>query len=76
MAVNSIIHGDKNEENIEVSEQCNIEIESNKTKKDEDNDDVVRITNDNLARPQCGTSEEPNQPLDDTNGVVVFDLET
>ena len=70
------IYGGKNEENIEVTEHCNIERESNKTKKVEDNDEVIEKAKDNLGRPQCGTSEEPNQPLDVTTDVVVFDLET
>jgi hypothetical protein len=69
-------HGGKNENNIEVTGQSNSEIESNKTKKDDDNDHVIEITNENLERQQCRNSKEPNQPLDVRNDVVVIDLET
>ena len=68
--------GGKNENNIEVAEQCNIEIESNKTKQDDDNDHVIQITKETLEQEQAENSTEPNQTLDVTNDVVVIDLET
>ena len=69
-------HGGKNENNIEVAEQCNTEIESNKTKKDDANDQVIQITEDAVEQEQSGNSTKPNQILDVTNDVVVIDLET
>ena len=68
-------HGGKNENNIEVREQYNIELESNKTKNSENSDQVIEITK-RIQRKGRKNYEEPSQPVDVKNDIVVIDLET
>ena len=69
-------HDGRNENNIESTEQCNIEKDSNKTKICDNKDPNIKITKTNFVRQQFKNTDEPIEPLDFTNEVVVIDLET